>query len=65
MDVHKNARAVPHGRRLMVRRLAQGWTVKAVAAAFGVDARTVRKWRDRHAADAAGRRDFDTRNRRT
>jgi transposase InsO family protein len=51
MDVPKNARTTPHGRRLMVERLAAGWTVKAVAAGFGVDAKTVRKWRDRHAAE--------------
>lgn len=51
MDVHENARTTAHGRRLMVERLARGWTVAAVAAAFGVDARTARKWRDRHAAE--------------
>jgi transposase InsO family protein len=50
MDLHKNARTTPHSRRLMVERLAAGWTVQAVAAASGVDAKTVRKWRDRHAA---------------
>jgi transposase InsO family protein len=33
----------------MIRRLAEGWTIAAVAAAFGVDPKTVRKWRDRHA----------------
>jgi transposase InsO family protein len=66
MDVHKNARTVPHGRRLMVRRLAQGWTVKAVAASFGVDARTVRKWRDRHAAEGeAGLADRSSRPHRS
>ena len=51
MDVQENARTTPHGRRVMVERLGQGWTVAAVAAAFGVDAKTVRKWRDRHAAE--------------
>ena len=50
MDVHKNARSTPHGRRLMIRRLAEGWTIAAVAAAAGVDPKTVRKWRDRHRA---------------
>ena len=49
MDVHQNARTTPLGRSLMIRRLADGWSMAAVAAAFGVDARTVRKWRDRHA----------------
>jgi transposase InsO family protein len=51
MDVHQNARTTRHGRWLMVQRLAEGWSVAAVAAAMGVDARTVRKWRDRHAAE--------------
>src|SRR3954452_11344837 len=51
MDVHQNARTTPHGRLLMIHRLAEGWSVAAVAAAMGVDARTVRKWRDRHAAE--------------
>ena len=50
MDIHKNARTTPHSRMLMVQRLASGWTVAAVAAAQGVSPRTVRKWRDRHAA---------------
>jgi transposase InsO family protein len=35
----------------MVERLAQGWTVQAMAVAFGVDPKTVRKWRDRHVAE--------------
>ena len=51
MDVHQNARTTPRGRRLMIRRLAEGWTIAAVAAAFGVDAKTVRKWRDRYVAE--------------
>jgi transposase-like protein len=29
---------------------SEGWTIAAVAAAFGIDANAVRKWRDRHAA---------------
>jgi transposase InsO family protein len=51
MDVHQNAKSTPRGRRLMIQRLAEGWTIAAVAAAFGVDARTVRKWRDRYVAE--------------
>ena len=51
MDVHENARTTPHRRRLMVERLAAGWTVAAVAASFGVDPKTVRKWCYRHAAE--------------
>jgi hypothetical protein len=51
MDVHENARTTPHRRQLMVERLAAGWTVAAVAASFGVDPKTVRKWCYRHAAE--------------
>jgi len=51
MDVHQNARTTRHSRMLMVERLSSGWSVTSVAAAFGVDPRTVRKWRDRHAAE--------------
>ena len=51
MDVHKNARTLPHSRMLIVERLATGWSVAAVAVAAGVTAKTVRKWRDRHAAE--------------
>ncbi len=49
MDIHKNARTTPHSRRLMIERLAAGWSVMAVAEAQGVSCRTVRKWRDRFA----------------
>ena len=48
MDVHQNAKNTPHGRRLMVERLAEGWSVARVAAAAGVTPKTVRKWRARH-----------------
>ena len=53
MDAHENARTTPHSRRLIVERLSSGWTVKAVAEAQGVDPKTVRKWRDRFAAEGA------------
>jgi hypothetical protein len=43
VEVHKNARTTPHGRRLMIRRLNEGWTVAAVPATFWVDAKTMRK----------------------
>jgi len=36
---------------LMVERLSAGWSLSSVAAAFGVDPKTVRKWRNRHAAE--------------
>jgi transposase-like protein len=53
MDVHRNAKVAPLGRRLMVQRPADGWSVPRVAAASGVTAKTVRKWRDRFAAEGA------------
>jgi transposase InsO family protein len=47
---------------LMIERLQGGWPVAAVAAALGVDPKTVRKWRDRYAAEgAAGLRDRSSR----
>ena len=51
MDVHQNAKTTANGRRLLIQRLAEGWTIKATAAAFGVDAKTVRKWQGRYALD--------------
>ena len=58
VDLHQNARTTPHSRMLIVARLRGGWSVPAVVAAFGVDPKTVRKWRDRHAIEgAAGLRD--------
>ena len=53
MDVHQNARTTRRGRLLMIQRLAEGWSVAAVAAAAGVTPKTVAKWRDRHAAEGA------------
>jgi transposase-like protein len=45
---HPNAPLTPEGRRRMVRCVTdQGWTVEATAERFQVDAKTVRKWRDR------------------
>ena len=51
MDIHKNARTTRHSRMLMIERLRSGWTVATVAAALGVSTKTVRNWRDRHAAE--------------
>lgn len=53
MDIHENARTPPYRRMLIVERLRAGWSVAAVAAAAGVTAKTVRQWRDRHAAEGA------------
>ncbi len=47
MDMHENARSTPRSRMLMIERLKAGWTVAAVASAFGVDGKTVRKWHAR------------------
>ena len=45
MDIHQNARLTPRGRAELVRRVVQlGQTPKAVATAFGVCPKTVRKW---------------------
>jgi transposase len=44
MNVHQNARLTPHSRAELVRRgVVEGQTPKAVAAAFGVTVKTVRK----------------------
>jgi transposase InsO family protein len=62
MDSHENARTTPHGRMLIVQRLAAGQSVGAVATALGLTAKTVRKWRDRFAAEGAqGLRDRSAR----
>ncbi len=53
MDMHKNARTTPHSRMLIVQRLAEGWSVAAVADGLGVSPKTVRKWRNRHAVEGA------------
>ncbi len=53
MDIHKNARTTQLSRMLIVERLAQGWPVASVATAQGVTAKTVRKWRERYAAEGA------------
>ena len=48
---HPNAPYTPEGRRRMVTvMLDQGWSVTVTAERFQVDAKTVRKWRDRFLA---------------
>ena len=55
MNVHKNARLTPHSRADLVRRvLEHGQTPKAVATAFGVCPKTVRKWLARFRAEGSG-----------
>jgi transposase InsO family protein len=52
MNVHKNARLTVHSRAELVRRvLGEAQSPKAVAAAFGVDAKTVAKWVGRFEAE--------------
>nr|WP_210261051.1 leucine zipper domain-containing protein [Enterovirga sp. DB1703] len=51
MDAHQNARTTPRSRMLIAERLHGGWTVTAVATGMGIDPKTVRKWRDRFAAE--------------
>ena len=52
MDIHKNARLTPRSRAELVRRvLIERQTPKAVAAAFGVCVKTVRKWVGRFLAE--------------
>jgi transposase InsO family protein len=54
MSTHKNARTTPHGRAVMVRRIEEGWKASAVAEAFAVSERTVRKWLARYRAEGPG-----------
>ena len=52
MNLHKNARTTPASRAELVRRvLGEGQPVKVVAAAFGVDVKTVYKWVERFEAE--------------
>lgn len=51
---HPNAPLTPEGRRRMVACvLDDGWTIEVTAERFQVDAKTVRKWRDRFLAEGA------------
>ena len=62
MNIHKNARLTPHGRELMVRRMASGQTPEAAARAAGVCPRTARKWVARFKAEGvAGLKDRSSR----
>jgi transposase-like protein len=62
---HPNARLTPRHRRTMVACvLEKGWTIEATAERFQVDAKTVRKWRDRFLAEGeAGLEDRSSRPR--
>ena len=64
---HPNAVLTPAGRRRMVACvLERGWTIEATAERFQVDAKTVRKWRDRFLAEGvAGLEDRSCRPKRS
>ena len=64
---HPNAPLTPEGRRRMVDCvLDKGWTVTATAQRFQIDAKTVRKWRNRYLTDGdAGLRDRSSRPHRS
>ena len=64
---HPNAPLTPEGRRRMVACVMEGgWTVEATAERFQVDAKTVRKWRDRYVLEGdAGLRDRSSRPHRS
>jgi len=66
MNLHRNARTTLHSRAELVRRVAtERQTPKAVARAFGVDVKTVRKWLARFAAEGpAGLADRSSRPKR-
>ncbi|MDW3221122.1 MAG: IS481 family transposase [Acidimicrobiales bacterium] len=52
---HPNAVMTPNGRRRMVGCvLEEGWSIEATAQRFQVDAKTVRKWRDRFLTEGPG-----------
>lgn len=52
---HPNAPLTPEGRARMVECVVvRGWTVAATAQRFQVDAKTVRKWRDRFVVEGRG-----------
>ena len=53
MDVHKNARLTPHCRALLVERVRKGQPISQVAGAFGITAKTVRKWVARFQAEGS------------
>ena len=64
---HPNAVLTPIGRARMVACVIQrGWTIEQTAERFQVDAKTVRKWRDRYRTEgAAGLRDRSCRPQRS
>lgn len=55
MDIHQNAALTPRGRARMAARVVDDrWSYRATARAFGVDAKTVRRWVERYRAGGSG-----------
>lgn len=66
MNVHKNAKLTATGRAELVGRVLAGQTAKAVAAALGLDQKTVRKWVARFISEGrSGLEDRSSRPRET
>ncbi|MEE9544708.1 MAG: leucine zipper domain-containing protein [Rhodospirillales bacterium] len=62
MNVHKNAGLTPRGREILISRLERGERPMDVAAAMGISASTVYKWRRRYRTEGlAGPRDRSSR----
>ena len=53
MNLHANARTCPKSRRLLVDRVAAGWSVMEAAAAAGISDRTARRWLQRWRSEGA------------
>ena len=63
---HRNARLTPHGRLLLVQRVASGRPVAHVAKELGVSRQCAHRWVARHATDGvAGLQDRSSRPHRT
>ena len=62
MNIHKNARLTPKGREILISRLERGEHPEDAAAAMGVSASTVYKWRRRYRGEGpAGLQDRSSR----
>ena len=66
MDLHQNARLTLYSREQLAKKVLQGATLNAAAAAFNVSPRTARKWVRRYQAEGpAGLRDRSSRPHRS
>lgn len=64
MKIHRNAKTTASGRQLLLRRVDEGWTMAAAAAAVGLSTRSGYKWRRRQRAGDAVLADASSRPRR-